>query len=564
VLQPQRVARPRGDQSFTLARTSTVEIYINGQLVRRLRLDPGAYNLRDFPFTQGANDIVVGIEDDTGQRQTLKFNVFFDRTQLERGLSEFGLYTGVLSPLGPNGPDYSKDWTVSGFYRLGVTDALTLGSNVQFDRNTRLGGMEGVWGTRFGTIGFDVGVSDVSGFGSGRAMTLTFQRLFQRDGAQASSLNLFFETRSRWFGALGVTTPDNRFEYEAGAAYSRTINQRLYAGLDARFSKGRDAAPDIASYRASLGWRATPRVGFTFDGFYEDTPGKHNLALLVSMTTRLTPFSSLRADYDTRDDRARLSYQALHGQGVGAYNVVADVERTPDTTGVNASLSYIANRAELGASHFSTFDGVFGSATDERTSLRAATALAFADGAFSIGRPIYDSFAIVKPHATLKAANIVVNPTPFGYTSATGRLGTALETNITSYTERTVTVDAPGAPAGYDLGAGAFRLFPPYRGGYKLEVGSAYSATAIGRLLGADGAPVPLLAGKAYEVARPDREPVLIFTNREGRFGASGLRPGKWRIVMPTAPETTYILEVPDRTIGAIRVGDLLPSQTGS
>jgi outer membrane usher protein len=563
VLQPQRVARPRGDRSFALARSSTVEIYINGQLIRRLRLDPGTYNLRDFPFTQGANDVVVSIEDDTGSRQTLRFNMFFDRTQLERGLTEFGLYAGVASPLQASGPDYTNDVNITGFYRVGATDDLTIGSNLQVDRHTRLGGIEGVVGTKIGTVGFDFGLSDVDGFGSGRAMTLTFQRLFQHDGNRASSLNLFFEARSRWFGSLGVTTPDNRFEYEAGGAWSQAINDRIYAGLDARYSRGRDANPDIASYRATLGWRATPRVGFTFDALYEDQPGERNLAFMVSMTTRLSAFSSLRADYDSRDDRARVSWQALHGQGVGAYNMAADVERTPKNSGVNASLSYLANRAELGASHFSTFDGDFGSATDQRTTFRVATALAVADGAFSIGRPVYDSFAIVKPYKGLQDVNVVVNPTPFGYTSASGKLGTALETSLTAYTERTVTVDVQGAPAGYDLGAGAWRLFPPYRGGYRLEVGSAYSVTAIGRLLGADGAPVALLAGKAYEVAEPTRDPVLIFTNREGRFGASGLRPGKWRIVMPTEPETAYVLEVPDRAIGAVRVGDLLPSQTG-
>jgi outer membrane usher protein len=287
------------------------------------------------------------------------------------------------------------------------------------------------------------------------------------------------------------------------------------------------------------------------------------LAVLVSMTTRLTPFSSLRADYDSRDDRARVSYQALHGQGVGAYNISADLERNSSTSGLNASASYIANRAELGASHFETFDGDFGASLDARTNFRVATSLAVADGAFSIGRPIYDSFAIVKPYASLKGTNVVVNPTPFGYTSETGKLGTALETGLTAYTERTITVDAPNAPAGYDLGSGAFRVFPPYRGGYRLEVGSAYSVTAIGRLLAADGAPIPLLAGKAYEVSEPGREPVLIFTNRDGRFGAQGLRPGKWRIVMPTEPETVYVLEIPERTIGVARVGDLMPSEAG-
>lgn len=57
VLNPQQIIRPRGDRTFRLDRPSTVEVIINGQQVRRLQLAPGNYNLRDFPFAQGGNDI---------------------------------------------------------------------------------------------------------------------------------------------------------------------------------------------------------------------------------------------------------------------------------------------------------------------------------------------------------------------------------------------------------------------------------------------------------------------------------------------------------------------------
>ena len=62
------------------------------------------------------------------------------------------------------------------------------------------------------------------------------------------------------------------------------------------------------------------------------------------------------------------------------------------------------------------------------------------------------------------------------------------------------------------------------------------------------------------EIARPDREPVTIFTNRDGRFGAAGLRPGRWRLEMPTAPASVYILDVPANALGVVRAGDLKPA----
>jgi outer membrane usher protein len=567
VLEPEFVARPRGDQQFTLTRSSTVEIYVNGQMVRRLQLNPGNYNARDFPFTQGSNDVVLNIVDDTGARQSLRFNMFFDQSMLQEGLSEFGLYIGTMAPLGPDGPEYGHDWTYSGFYRRGMTKDLTLGVNAQGDQHDNQAGVEAVWGSKLGTFTGNAAISRVDGFGDGSAANISFQRLFQLGGGKSSSFNLFYEQRSRNFGAVSTILPDNRFAWEAGGAYTQAITEAFYAGLDARFSKGRDANPDVNRYRVSMGWRMTPRLGLTLDGIYDDsnvTGSRKNFSVVMSLTTRMTPWSSLRADYNSHDERSAVTYQAQRGQGVGSYNVTADVEHTPDSTGFNGNFTYLANRGELGVTHFSNFDSGFGSATDSRTSFRFASSIAFADGNWALGRPIYDAFAVVKPYASLAKNDVVVNPTPFGFDAETGALGSAVEPNLTAYAQRVVTVDVPNAPAGYDIGKGAYRLFPPHRGGYLLQVGSEYSVTAIGRLLGPDGAPIALLAGKAYEVAKPDHPGVEIFTNREGRFGAPGLKPGKWRIVMPTEPETVFILEVPPQTIGAMRAGDLMPAKTGS
>jgi outer membrane usher protein len=158
---------------------------------------------------------------------------------------------------------------------------------------------------------------------------------------------------------------------------------------------------------------------------------------------------------------------------------------------------------------------------------------------------------------------VIVDPTPQGYTANTGFLHSAIEPNLSSYNERTVTVDAPKAPEGVDLGKGSFRLYPPYRAGYKLEVGSDYSITAIGRLVGEDGAPLSLISGKATELAHPNHEPLIIFTNREGRFGAAGLKAGRWRVEMLTEPASVYIIDIPASAVGVVKVGDLKPSTDG-
>jgi outer membrane usher protein len=563
VLQPQQIVRPRGDRSFQLDRPSTVEVQINGQTVRRLQLSPGTYDLRNFPFTQGANDIKLSVVDDTGRTQVLRFNIFLDQSQLARGLSEFGFYAGVLSPLQSHGPHYTNDFAVSGYFRHGFTDSLTLGVNFQAGPGSRMGGVEAVLGTAVGTFATTVSASDIASFGSGYATQVTFQRLIQRGGGRSDSLSLFFEGRSRNFGPMGTLTPSNPFKWETGGGYSHAFSDYFYGGVDGRYSSGRDTQRDLYTLRGTLGWRVNDRISATSDIRWERDNVRSGVGALLSLTVRFGRFANARADYDTRDQRARLSYNVIHGQGVGSYNLAGDIERSKFGSGINATGTYFANRAELGLSHYGTFQNDFGASTGQRTSFRFASSLAVADGTASIGRPIYDSFAIVRGHESLKGASIMVDPTVFGYTAATGMLGTAVQPSLSSYAERTLTVDAPNAPAGIDLGQGAYRLYPPYRSGYSLRVGSDYSVTALGRFLDASGEPVALVTGSATEMAHPEREPVTVFTNKDGRFGLTGLAPGKWRVEMHDAEKSRFMINIPKGTEGIVRTGDMKPSQDG-
>src|SRR5690606_36119699 len=57
VLDPQRNVLPRHGRSFTLDRDATVEAFVNGRLVRTIRLQASSYDLSNFPFVQGSNDV---------------------------------------------------------------------------------------------------------------------------------------------------------------------------------------------------------------------------------------------------------------------------------------------------------------------------------------------------------------------------------------------------------------------------------------------------------------------------------------------------------------------------
>lgn len=560
LLDPQRIIRPRGSRSFQIDRRSVVEVRVNGQLVRRLELDPGTFDLTDFPFAQGSNDVQVTITDDTGRTESLDFDIFLDQAQLAEGLSEFGLYAGVLAPLGRRGPVYSDDLAFSGFYRRGLSDRLTVGANAQADSGGWMGGLETVVATPIGSLGGFASASHVDGVGSGWASILTFQRTIARAASGGSDvLSASFEARSRNFAPIGTFLPSNPYRYIAGASYNAAISDTVYAGLDARYSRGRGGEPDAGSLRATGGWLISPRLNLTADLGYERSGGRNRIAAFVSLVFRLDRSSSIRSDYDSRNDRTRLTYQTYRGSGTGAYNFTADVERSDFGVGTTANGIYYSNRAELGFSHFGTFERDLGGSTSQRTSLRFGTALAVADGAFSVGRPIQDGFAIVAPHRALDGTEVLIDANGRFSTASSGALGTALQPSLSSYSERNLLVTAPEAPLGTDLGEGSFRLLPPYRAGYRLTVGSDYMASAVGRLLDANGAPIALVSGTASEDAHPEREPIALFTNAAGRFGATGLAPGRWTITLNDPDRTRFAFTVPDNADRTIALGDLAP-----
>ena len=559
VLNPQQVIRPRGDQSFQLQRQSTVEVIVNGQQVRRLQLAPGNYNLRDFPFAQGANDIRLNVLDDTGRNETLRFNIFLDQTQLARGLSEFGIYAGVRAPLGPRGPVYSNDWVASGFYRRGLSDFLTLGANFQADKSIQMGGLEAVIATPLGALGTQAAFSSTRGIGQGYALQATFQRLIQHANGQADTFNLFVERRSQKFAPVSFVLPNNPYQYEVGGGYSHAFTSAFYAGFDGRYSRGRGTNPDVHNYRISTGYRLSSTASVTTEARYSRDSQGRQFSGFVTLTMRLGRYASLRTEYDSRDNRARASFQTLHGSGVGSYNVSADFERSDLGGDINVNANYLANRAELGLSHFGVFNSAFSSSVGQRTSFRLGTSIALADGAVSVGRPIYDSFAIVKPHPSLGRADVVVEPSAYGYTANSGALRAATMPGLSSYSERIVPVDVANAPAGTDIGQGSFKVFPAYRSGYAFEVGSANNVTALGTMLGSGGQPVALVSGTATEVAHPDHPPVTLFTNRLGRFGATGLAPGQWRLEMLDDRKSVYVIDIPKDAKGVVRLGEIKP-----
>jgi outer membrane usher protein len=615
-LQPGRSIRPTGARSFRIERPSTVEVFVGAAMIRRLKLGPGVYNISDLPLQSGANDIKLVIEDDTGARQTLDFTAFSGQELLSPGLSEWSASAGVKSldrgiigasaPAGgyfPSGTrskghsfygqrDYYFDQpVVTGYYREGLTPALTASFDLQADDRVVMAGAGLVTQTRAGLFTGQLAASDWYSDGPGYAVRLGYgYDKFDWFGEYKAAFRMLAEWRSNSFSTVrtytdGLAYMTPNYNASLSASYTQRLPYDITAGLSASYY----LLLDDPAYRVQEGARwdtdftvsrqlwdnvsGSLSIGYGRDdtSHYQTYYNQDGFRTYVRLAWTPDANSRAMASYDSRSESGRVSYtQNSETKGIGAWTATAEAasERN-DQGGVNASASYTANRAEVTASHTAgltglAYNGSFNPYfTEERTSVGVATSFVYADGAWGMGRPVRGGFALVTPHKSLDGSPIAVGSAD-QIMAQSDFLGPAVVTDVGAYRQTRVPYDAPGAPAGYDLGSATFDLKPPYKAGYNLQAGSAYTVTAMGTLLDAQGEPLPLLAGTAREAGKENGRKVELFTNRAGRFGAQGLAAGRWIIEMPTEPEATrYVIDIPEGVIGLHKAGELKPSGAG-
>ena len=126
---------------------------------------------------------------------------------------------------------------------------------------------------------------------------------------------------------------------------------------------------------------------------------------------------------------------------------------------------------------------------------------------------------------------------------------------------RIISIDNAGVITTYD--GARQRIVMDIRPADRLAYGRPQrdpAVTATGRLVDAGGAPLSLTAGQAIDETQPGRAPVPVFTTRDGRFAASGLTPGRWRITTNAARGQVFEIVIPEDGAVFVRLGDIRPA----
>lgn len=554
-----------GSRQLILQESSVVRVSRNGVFVREFRLDPGQYDVSNLPLDTGGNDVQIDIQGESGKRETVSYSAYLDSIDLEPGDYEYAAYLGMTSDGLFGEPDYSDgELAFTGFYRKAFQDRPSVGIGLQAAKPVQtLTGQSQLILKNGSRLQFDGSVSNSEAAGNGFAAAVGYE--FQLDrGETADAFTVVADYVSDQFATLGNRLGDNPTSWSLSAGYTRRFSTDWIGSLTGSYRMSRDPAREDAytinatsTYRFTEDWSVQAGVEYSDFGLGSSGSSFNSGGFGFTLALVWTPNFRDRAEarYNSARDSGSVRFQRAGENRVNSlgYSVASTYD---DGAGsVSGQVDYSGNRFDATLSHIA-FGRDFSNIADEQvTSFRIGASIATTGGKAAIGRNIYDSFAIVYPHESLKPHDVLVGETLEGgrYTARSGTFGPALANDLSSYVNQSVRYDAIDAPLGYDIGEGILRVHPAYKSGYKIEVGSAAFVSALGRLVGNGGKPVALVSGRVRALDKQEAETELFFTNSVGRFAVQKLEPGKrYRVELFTSPSQGFEFTVPEDSKGLL------------
>lgn len=568
-LIPTKNVRPKAARSFVLKRTSDVNVVVDGVVVQRLTLNAGSYSLNDIPIAQGNNEIELIISDSTGKDESINFSVLTGNGLLDSGEYEYSIMVGVPKEIKKNQNDYVTDQTIiHGYLDFGMTPSITIGVNAQRREDVYQYGSSIVNAFPIGVTELSVTKSQHPDLNSGHAYRLSFDAAFEDSSDLSPQMSLIYEQQTPDF--VGISEhgsseyPVNLTRHYGTLFGSVSVGPKLRASVNATYSSGVvstndywSISPSLTGYLfdTSLSWSARVNYKKYLNGD-DDFTASFTLNWPIGKNIRSIGRYASEGKQGTLD----VSYQNGIGNtgGVSAY-ASANTDEYTDSN-VNAGATYTGNRFRASLDHNTRFEDIDEGAQTHNTRVEFSSALAFSGRSFSVGRPVGDAFAIIEKHTSLAGNDIAIDSEKNGQNARLFLTSnrSILLPDLVAYNGQIVGYDVENLTPGYDLGGGAFWLKPGYKQGFRLQIGSDSVLTAMGTLrYRKSSKPIPLIAGTAWYVGEEEQSPVEFFTSRTGRFALSGVRPGRYQLVLDTDEQQAIDIMLSEDSEVLIMLGDL-------
>jgi outer membrane usher protein len=516
-LDPYYLSYPMPSFRGTAVAPSTVEVYINGALVRRLQVGPGPYRLDRLPLNSGLADVRVVVRDPLGRQQVLGGDVYLASGVLRRGEQDYEYVAGVLRDDSNGAPTYGLPQALVQ-HRIGLTNWLTVGIAGEGNqevaaagpaisvRLARLGELElNTWASRTAD-----GTRGVAGYGIytfiSRRFNLSaigqyydpgFANIYLQPGTsqtpefyQASagvtvlrsgSLTYTWDQRVSPSGNFGFTLPDGAFDESLVRSRSHTL----------RFSI-----------------RALPRTQLSASATYTMVRDRQIWSGLAALNVLIGGRTTATATYSQMTDGAESSTFDLNrslpvNSGYGFRLNGSDVDGGTASGQLEVNTPF--NQARV------NYDVTQGGA-HQTGAVTLAGGLVVSRGLF-FTRPLESSAAVVEVTG-LRRVRILADNTEVARTNRRGR---ALVPRLLPYLANRISYDDADIPFDYRVPVTSQLIAPPYRGAAYVRFDTARIQARAGSVrLSIDGEDVVPSYGSivAHRVSGDVESPL----NADGEF----------------------------------------------
>ncbi|HKC60217.1 MAG TPA: fimbria/pilus outer membrane usher protein [Myxococcales bacterium] len=505
-LDPYFVRSPLPRVSGAVLTPSTLDVYVNGVLVRREPLPPGPFEIANLPVTSGLSGVQYVLHDAFGRTQEYSTRAYSSPTVLAKGLSDYSYNLGVeRDDFGTSSFSYGRPVLLAQ-HRLGLTDRITAGYRLEADP-----GLVSAGPTL--SLALPLGQVDLSAAGS------------IKDGSWGAggSAAYVLATRPAAFGvSVRAMTPRyanaaldplaDRPLLDASAFASLTMG-RLTLALDYGASYMRDAGVnDLLQARADI--RVSRRATFSVTAGRSRSPGQDGVlqttAGLVYSFDEMT-VANTSATAQTGGNSASASVQRGLPIGDGLGYIVQGDSGASDHFGAQV----LAN-APFG--HYEASFQRFG--PDNASSLSAAGSLVLAGDRLFLARPVQDGFAVLRVPG-LPGVRGYLNNVEVGTTDSRGDL---FIPNLLPYYGNRLSIRDGDVPMDYEVGKVERLVASPYRGGALVEF-DVHRIQSVTGVLELEGGVSPAYGELQISAGGKD---LVSPISAEGRFWLEGVPVGSY------------------------------------
>jgi outer membrane usher protein len=512
-LDPYLVKIPRLGYTGSAIAPSTLDVYVNDILVRRVPVEPGQFDLTNVVPSAGAGVTRYVLRDAYGQEQRVESRYYASTSVLAKGLSEYAYGVGLSrEDFGVRSFGYGEPAFI-GRFRLGVSDHLTPGGHLEFNRSRANAGSELTLAGSFGEVELHSAAS-VTAEGPARRGVAGIVSYGYRKGGL--SFNSLLRGATPDFSTLSLAPEQDRSLLEEVTTTSHALGSRASIGTEVSLADRRDAG---LALRVALSQNTRLSRELSLQVRASRTKSEHARAaddLFVTLSWQLPAqhFAQFGGHFGTQggDGTLRLSrslqaetdvgYQASWSEGAVRRAVVSSQAQSPFGT--------------AGAT-YTNVDG------HQHTIIEASGSVVLLKKGVYFTRATHQSFALLEIEGA-PGVRGYLNNRELGRTDENGRL---FLPGLVPYQANRISIEQADLPLDYVLDADEVVLAPPIHGGAIVSFPARPVRFFRGSIVRrADGRSIPVKYGD-LSVALPD----AVLTSplgAEGQFELEGLPSGSW------------------------------------